>query len=82
VDFVYVCSINLNLRPWQTKRRTLAGNAASKIAQGKPNCTVLHVPKLIMQTGIAFFFVVDQASVSLKEQQPQQSQHLYAISGI
>jgi hypothetical protein len=85
--FVEVCCMNLNLRPWQNKV-TLAGNAASKIARGKPNCTVLHVPRLIMQTGIAFFFVVEQASVSLsksqleEQQQPQQSQHLSATSGI
>jgi hypothetical protein len=85
--FVEVYCMNLNLRPWQNKR-TLAGNAASKTARGKPNCTVLHVPGLIMETGIAFSFVVEQASVSLsirqleEQQQPQQSQHLSAISGI
>jgi hypothetical protein len=86
--FVEVYCMNLNLRPWQKKGITLACNAASKIARGKPNCTALHVPRLIMQTGIAFFFVVEQASVSLsnrqleQQQQPQQSQHLSAISGI
>lgn len=85
--FLEVYCMNLNLRPWQINI-TLAGNAASKIVRGKPNCTVLHVPRLIMQTGIAFFFVVEQASVSLsksqleEQQQPQQSQHLSAISGI
>ena len=85
--FLEVYCMNLNLRPWQINI-TLAGNAASKIVRGKPNCTALHVPRLIMQTGIAFFFVVEQASVSLsksqleEQQQPQQSQHLSAISGI